>query len=164
MSGYFIIWLFRPTPEPAKMRLVAEPIMSNKLMQPVQYSPDVPSGLGPILHALDRLNDPIHLSENQVVRDLLTDRPYGNPSLCALFLRDNVSDLHGQTYSSDRSETPDQRIELTSQTKKRFITIMLRVSRSHEGISRGEREFIRQFWRALQQRQSEQLQTGNSQP
>jgi len=37
---------------------------------------------------------------------------------------------------------------------------MLRVARSQEGASHGEREFVRQFWRTLQQRQPELLQTG----
>ncbi len=131
-------------------------IMSNTLRQPAQHPPDAKLGLGPILYALDKLNDQFGQQESQRPRDVLTNRPYGDPALCALFLRDNIGDTAGETDGSGRGVKAEERVELTGQTKKRFITIMLRVSRSHEGISRGERAFIRLFWRALQQRQPEE--------
>lgn len=44
----------------------------------------------------------------------------------------------------------EKRVELNKHTKKRFVNILLRVAKAHEGISWEERTFIRQFWRELQ--------------
>lgn len=120
-------------------------------MQPVLYSPDVAVGLGSILYALSKLDGQLHQKEGKVARELLADCPHSDLSLCALFLRDNVGETVEDAYAFGLRRMMDKRIELNQQTKKRFVRILLRVARAHEGVSRQEREFIRQFWRELQQ-------------
>ncbi|WP_245565060.1 TerB family tellurite resistance protein [Spirosoma spitsbergense] len=120
-------------------------------MTPVLYSSDVAIGIGPgcIVKALAKLDGQMH-KEGQVVRELLADWPHSDLSVCALFLRDNVRETIDVARTFGLRQMANKRVELTKQTKKRFINILLRVARAHEGISREEREFIRQFWEELQ--------------
>jgi hypothetical protein len=125
--------------------------MLNKVMTPVLYSSDVAIGIGPgcIVNALAKLDGQMH-QEGQVARELLADWPHSDISVCALFLRDNVRETIDVARAFGLSQMASKRVELTKQTKKRFMSILLRVARAHEGISREEREFIRQFWEELQ--------------
>lgn len=128
--------------------------MSNTAMQPALYSsfsPDVAVGLGSIVYALTKLDGQLQKEEAKVARALLTDFPHSDLAICALFLRDNVGETVEEACAFGLRRMADKRIELNRQTKKRFINILLRVARAHEGISREERAFIRQFWRELQQ-------------
>lgn len=124
--------------------------MDNRAIQLTMYSPDVAVGLGSIVYALSKLDGHLHKEEAAVARQLLGDCPYGDLSICALFLRDNVGESIEEASAFGLRRMTANRIELNPQTKKRFISILLRVARAHEGVSREEREFIRQFWRELQ--------------
>ena len=124
--------------------------MSNLLIQPAAYSPDVAMGLGSIVYALSKLDGQLQKEEARMARELLSDCPYSDLSICALFLRDNVDESVEEATAFGLRRLADKRVELNRQTKKRFVSILLRVARAHEGISRQEREFIRQFWRELQ--------------
>ncbi len=125
-------------------------VMSNKLMQPAMYSPDIAVGLGSIVYALSKLDGQLQKEEATVARELLSDCPHSGLSLCALFLRDNVDESVEEARAFGLRRMAEKRVELNRHTKKRFINILLRVARAHEGVSREEREFIRQFWRELQ--------------
>ncbi len=114
------------------------------------YSPDVAVGLGSIVYALSKLDGQLQKEEAKVARELLSDCPHSDLSICALFLRDNVGESVEEANAFGLRRMADNRVELNQQTKKRFINILLRVARAHEGVSRVEREFIRQFWRELQ--------------
>ena len=114
------------------------------------YSPDVAVGLGSIVYALSTLDGQLQKEEAKVARELLSDCPYSDLSICALFLRDNVGESVEEASAFGMRRMADKRVELNRETKKRFIRILLRVARAHEGVSREEREFIRQFWRELQ--------------
>ncbi|WP_018618901.1 hypothetical protein [Spirosoma luteum] len=124
--------------------------MYNRAIQLAMYSPDVAVGLGSIVYALSKLDGQLQKEEAIVARELLGDCPYGDLSICALFLRDNVGESVEEASAFGLRRLAGHRVELNSQTKKRFIRILLRVARAHEGVSREEREFIRQFWRELQ--------------
>jgi uncharacterized tellurite resistance protein B-like protein len=114
------------------------------------YSPDVAIGLGSIVYALCKLDGQLHQLETKVARDLLAESPYNDLAICALFLRDNAGEPADEALAFTLCRITDKRIELTKDTKKRFISLLLRVARAHDGISRKERVFIRQFWRELQ--------------
>ena len=114
------------------------------------YSPDVAVGLGSIVYALSKLDGQLQKEEAKMARELLTDCPHRDLSICALFLRDNVGESIEEANAFALRRMAEKRVELNKQTKKRFISILLRVARAHEGVSREEREFIRQFWRELQ--------------
>jgi uncharacterized tellurite resistance protein B-like protein len=114
------------------------------------YSPDVALGLGSVVYALAKLDGNFHRKEAQTVRDLLADEPYSDLAICACFLRDNAGESIDEARAFGLRRMSDKRVELNAQTKKLFIAILLRVARAHEGISREERSFIRQFWRELQ--------------
>ncbi|WP_460979390.1 tellurite resistance TerB family protein [Spirosoma knui] len=114
------------------------------------YSPDVSMGLGSVVYALAKLDGHLQKPERDVVQELLAGEPYSDLAICACFLRDNVGETTEEAYAFGLRRMADQRIELTKQTKKRFIRILLRVAKAHEGISREERTFIRAFWQELQ--------------
>ena len=124
--------------------------MSDRPIQPAMYSPDVALGLGSIVYALSKLDGQLHREEATVARQLLSDCPHSDLSICALFLRDTVGESVEEASAFGLRRMADKSVELNKQTKKRFIRILLRVARAHEGVSREEREFIRQFWRELQ--------------
>ncbi|CAN5325194.1 hypothetical protein BH09BAC4_BH09BAC4_23540 [soil metagenome] len=113
------------------------------------YTPDVAMGLGSVVYALCKLDGQLHQQETKVARDLLTEWPYSDLAICAMFLRDNVGEPADEALAFGLRRMTDPCVELTKETKKRFVSILLRVARAHDGISREERAFIRQFWREL---------------
>ncbi|MBD2704455.1 TerB family tellurite resistance protein [Spirosoma sp. BT702] len=115
------------------------------------YSPDIAVGLGSIVYALAKLDGHLQIEEQQAAHKLLTEEPYSDLAICACFLRDNTGEAVEEAYAFGLRRMADKRLELTKQTKKRFIHILLRVARAHDGISRQERTFIRAFWHELQQ-------------
>jgi uncharacterized tellurite resistance protein B-like protein len=114
------------------------------------YSPDIAMGLGSIIYSLCKLDGQLHKDESQVARHLLAQEPYSDLAICALFLRDNVDEPFETARTFGLRRMTDKRVEISRETKKRFVSILLRVARAHDGISREERAFIRQFWRELQ--------------
>lgn len=115
------------------------------------YSADVSMGLGSIVYALAKLDGDFHHQEVKAVKALLAEEPYSDLAICACFLRDNVNETTEEAYAFGLRRMSDKRLELDQQIKKRFIHILLRVARAHEGISREERAFIRRVWQALKQ-------------
>ncbi|MFD2572013.1 TerB family tellurite resistance protein [Spirosoma soli] len=120
-------------------------------MQQTMYSPDVAMGLGSIVYALSKLDGQFQPEETKVARQLLAESPYSDLAIAAVFLRDNVGETVEEAFAFGLRRMAVKRLELNKQTKKRFVNILLRVARAHDGISREEREFIRRFWRELQQ-------------
>ena len=113
------------------------------------YSTDVAMGLGSIVYALCKL-DGQEPEETKVACARLGERPYSDLAICALFLRDNIDEPTEETGAFSLRRITDKRVEISKETKQRFVNMLMRVARAHEGISREERAFIRQFWRALQ--------------
>ena len=107
-------------------------------------------GLGSIVYALCKLDGQLQKGEATVACDLLAEGPYSNLAICAMFLRDNVGEPAQEANAFGLRRMADKRVEISRETKKRFVSILLRVARAHEGVSRQERTFIRQFWRELQ--------------
>ena len=114
------------------------------------YSPDVAIRLGSIVYALCKLDGQLHQHETKLACNTLAEGPYSDLAICALFLRDNVDEPAEEASAFGLPRLADKRVEISQETKKRFVRILLRVARAHEGISREERAFIRQFWRELQ--------------
>lgn len=110
-------------------------------------------GLGSIVYALCKLDGQFHKTEATMARELLAQGPYSDLAICAMFLRDNVDESAEEACAFGLRRMADKRVEISKDTKKRFVNILLRVARAHEGISREERAFIRQFWRELQRTQ-----------
>jgi hypothetical protein len=113
------------------------------------YSPDVSLGLGSIVYALTKLDGRVEKEASQVAQFLLREEPYGTLALSGYFLRENVQESTEEAYAFGMRRLLDKRAELTERVKKRFVTILLRVARSHQGMSQSEWLFIRRFWRAL---------------
>ena len=109
-------------------------------------------GLGSIVYALCKLDGQLHREETKLACDLLAEGSYSDLAICALFLRDNVGESAEEARAFGLCRMADKRVEISQETKKRFVNILLRVARAHDGISREERAFIRQFWRELQAR------------
>jgi uncharacterized tellurite resistance protein B-like protein len=114
------------------------------------YSPDVAMGLGSIVYALCKVDGQLHQEETKVACQLLAEGPYSDLAILTLFLRENVGEPSNEAYAFGLRRMADKRVEISKETKKRFVHILLRVARAHDGISRQERAFIRQFWRELQ--------------
>ena len=123
----------------------------NSVTQWTPYSPDVAMGLGSIVYALSKLDGQLQLEETKVARHLLAESPYSDLAISAVFLRDIVSEPVEEAFAFGLRRMAVKRVELDAPTKKRFVHMLLRVARAHEGISSEERAFIRQFWRELQQ-------------
>jgi uncharacterized tellurite resistance protein B-like protein len=147
MSGYFIIWRLRRMPDGCR----CERVLYTPTKSTYMSSPDVALGLGSVVYALAKLDGDFHRKEAQAIKSLLAGEPYSDLAICACFLRDNVGESVDEARAFDLRRMTDKRVEINADTKKRFIAILLRVARVHEGISREERAFIRQFWRELQQ-------------
>lgn len=107
-------------------------------------------GLGSIVYVLCKLEGQLHQKETKVPCELLADCSYSDLAICAMFIRDNVGAPPDEAGADGLSWMASKRVEISKETKKRFVNILLRVARAHEGISREERAFIRQFWRELQ--------------
>lgn len=113
------------------------------------YSPDLSMSLGSIVYALSKLDGRLQKEEQWTVRELLAKGPYGDLALCAFFLRENTSESGDDAYAFGMRRLIVKRQELTENIKKRFVRILLRVARAHNGISHEERLFIRQFWQEI---------------
>lgn len=101
--------------------------------------------LGSIVYALSKLDGRLQQAEVRVVNDLLRQEPFGHIALSAFFLRENSDETVEEAYAFGIRRLADPRIVFPAQTKKRFVTILLRVAQAHEGISGQERSFIWQF-------------------
>lgn len=75
----------------------------------------------------------------------------GDLMLCFRFIQENMVILGDHQRGSDRYNLKAKRIHLCEDTRKRFVNILTRTARAHEGASRQERIFIQQFWYEIQQ-------------
>jgi uncharacterized tellurite resistance protein B-like protein len=114
------------------------------------YSPDVSLALGSIVYALSKVDGHVQNEEMQIAQSLLAEGPHGSLALSGYFLRANVHESIEEAYAFGMRRLFDKRVELTERIKKRFVTILLRVARSHKGMSPAEWTFIRNFWRDIQ--------------
>lgn len=112
-------------------------------------SPDLLMGLGSVIYALSKLDGELQKEEVKAVKEILADEPHGDLAVCGFFLRDNFGYSTTEAYEAGMRRMTDEGIEINRETRKRFINILLRVARAHEGASRAEWEFIRKFWREL---------------
>ena len=114
------------------------------------YSPEISLGFGSIVYALSKLDGHVQKEETQIVQFLLAAGPHSALALSGYFLRESVQESVEDAYAFGMRRLIDKRAELTERTKRRFVTILLRVARSHEGMSPSEWTFIRTFWRDIQ--------------
>jgi uncharacterized tellurite resistance protein B-like protein len=112
-------------------------------------SPDLLMGLGSVIYALSKIDGKLQKEEIKAVREILLDEPHGDLAVCSFFLRDNFGYSTAEAYELGMRRMAGEGIEINRQTRKRFVNILLRVARAHEGASRAEWEFIRKFWREL---------------
>lgn len=106
-------------------------------------------GLGSVIYALSKIDGELQKEEVNVVREILLDEPHGDMAVCGFFLRDNFGYSTTEAYEAGMGRMSGEGIEINRQTRKRFVNILLRVARAHDGASRAEWEFIRKFWREL---------------
>jgi uncharacterized tellurite resistance protein B-like protein len=112
-------------------------------------SPDLLLGLGSVIYALSKIDGELQKEEVNAVREILLDEPHGDMAVCGFFLRDNFGYSTPEAYDAGMRRMTGEGIEINRQTRKRFVNILLRVARAHDGASRAEWEFIRKFWREL---------------
>ncbi|GHB86888.1 TerB family tellurite resistance protein [Persicitalea jodogahamensis] len=112
-------------------------------------SPDLLMGLGSVIYALSKIDGELQKEEVKAVREILLDEPHGDLAVCGFFLRDNFGYSTEEAYDTGMRRMAGEGIEVNRETRKRFINILLRVARAHDGASRAEWEFIRKFWREL---------------
>ena len=112
-------------------------------------SPDLLLSLGSVIYALSKLDGELQKEEVKAVCEILVDEPYGDLAVCGFFLRDNFGYSTHEAYDTGMRRMAGEGIEINRETRKRFVNILLRVARAHEGASRAEWEFIRKFWREL---------------
>ena len=112
-------------------------------------SPDLYMGLGSIVYALTKLDGRLQLEEQQTVKELLANIPHGDVALYTFFLRENTDETVDEAYAFGMRRLTDKRAELNEATKKKFVDMLIRVADAHDGISKKEQLFIRQFRRAL---------------
>ncbi|WP_020597983.1 hypothetical protein [Spirosoma panaciterrae] len=110
------------------------------------YSPDIALGLGSLVYALSTLDGRPHQEEMQTAKALLGREPYGSVALNGFFLREDVRESPEEAYAFGMRRLVSKRTELTDRLKRRFVATLLRVARSHKGISANEWRFIRRFW------------------
>ncbi|WP_460996084.1 TerB family tellurite resistance protein [Spirosoma harenae] len=113
------------------------------------YSPDIALGLGSLVYALSCLDGQPHKEEILIAKDLLVREPHGSLALNGFFLREDVKESTEEAYAFGMRRLVSKRTELTLKTKRRFVTLLLRVARAHKGISPNEWSFIRRFWREI---------------
>ncbi|WP_240163425.1 tellurite resistance TerB family protein [Spirosoma taeanense] len=106
-------------------------------------------GLGSLVYALSKLDGSLQREEIQTVRELFASDPHADLVIYAYFIRENTGESVDEAYAFGMRRLMAQRVELNEQTKKRFVSILRRVARAHEGISRQERAFIRRFWHEI---------------
>ncbi|GHB67321.1 TerB family tellurite resistance protein [Persicitalea jodogahamensis] len=112
-------------------------------------SPDLLIGLGSVIYALSMVDGELQKEEVEVVREILTEETHGDLAVCGFFLRNNFGYSSTEAYEAGIRRMAGEGIEINRETRKRFVNILLRVARAHEGASRAEWEFIRRFWREL---------------
>ncbi len=106
-------------------------------------------GLGSVIYALSKIDGELQKEEVNAVREILLDEPHGDMVVCGFFLRDNFGYSTTEAYEAGMRRITGEGIEINRHTRKRFVNILLRVARAHDGASRAEWEFIRKFWREL---------------
>lgn len=68
----------------------------------------------------------------------------------ANFLVENAIVLAGTGAVSDRQTYVNVPIKINQSAKNRFMSILRRVSKAHEGVSRQERLFVHRFWSQME--------------
>ncbi|GAB3738918.1 TerB family tellurite resistance protein [Spirosoma lituiforme] len=113
------------------------------------YSPDIAMGLGSIVYALLKSDGQLQPKEAKAVRQLLADYPHSSLAIGSVFLRDTVGESVEEAFAFGLRRMAYKRNELSQQTKKRFVHLLLRVAKAHDGVSHKERAFIWRFWREI---------------
>lgn len=112
-------------------------------------SPDLLLGLGSVIYSLTLVDGKLQKEEVRTLRDVLAEEPHGDVALCGFYLRQKFDYSVSEAYETGLHRIMREGILLNRETRKRFVGILLKVAKAHDGISRSEREFIRRFWREL---------------
>ncbi len=69
-------------------------------------------------------------------------------AICTSFLQEIGGSSVPETFTHETPKPADQPVLLSDKARKRFCSILRRVARGQEGLSREEQLFVRQYWQA----------------
>ncbi|MEO6287506.1 MAG: hypothetical protein ABIN80_23175 [Dyadobacter sp.] len=105
-------------------------------------------GAASVAMVLGEMEDIFKLKAGSDKQRMFPVRPHSDFVVYANFIQENTTILGHANSGSDIQ--PSANIIINETAKKRFLSILSRVIKAHEGISRQERVFVHRFWSALQ--------------
>lgn len=113
----------------------------------VMHSPYLRIGASSVAMVLGQMEDIFQLKGSQDKTSLLPTGQQSDFSVYANFLEENTIIL-GDTKAEKNVHSCT--ITINETAKNRFMSILNRVIRAHEGVSRQERIFVHRFWSEIQ--------------
>lgn len=106
-------------------------------------------GAASVAEVLGEIEDIFQLKGAPNKQRMFPARQYSDFLVYANFIQENAIIL-GNTNFGDLQPCANFPITINETAKKRFLSILNRVIKAHEGVSRQERLFVHQFWSELQ--------------
>lgn len=115
------------------------------------HSPHIATGLTTIIQALATIDAvfPKRASADQKL--IQASEPNPDLSVFANFIQENWITLSRANAAPNTLLNSEYAISINEKNKNRFISILRRVAKAQEGVSRQERLFVHQFWAELNQ-------------
>ncbi|MCE6990135.1 hypothetical protein [Dyadobacter sp. CY323] len=105
-------------------------------------------GSASVALVLANMEDTLKMSGSQRKGEPDASWQHSDFSLYANFIQENAAILgKSSTHPQQLQVNP---VKIEERDRNRFLTILSRVSRGHEGVSRQERLFVYRFWAEIQ--------------
>jgi|GEM_PF-2288557 len=112
------------------------------------HSPYLRLGVASVAVLLGEMEDIFQLKADPNKQRTFSVKRHSDFLVYANFIQENTIILGHANSGNDMQ--PSANITINETAKKRFLCILGRVIKAHEGISRQERLFVHRFWSTLQ--------------
>ena len=112
----------------------------------MMQSPYLKAGAASIATALAEMEDIFQKNDARDRESILLTRQKADFLVYVNFIQENAILFADAGFGNDRQPT----MPINPTARNRFVSLLNRVTKAHEGISRQERLFIHRFWSALQ--------------
>ncbi|MCF2492884.1 hypothetical protein [Dyadobacter chenhuakuii] len=107
-------------------------------------------GAASVAMVLAEMEDIFQKREAHEIDGMPATRQQADFDVYANFLNENAIVLGGTGAVHDQQTLVNTPIKINQSAKNRFLSILSRVTKAHEGVSRQERLFVHWFWSQIQ--------------
>lgn len=107
-------------------------------------------GAASVAMVLAEMEDILQKREAHEIDGMPSTRQQADFDVYANFLNENAIVLGGTGAVHDQQTLVNTPIKINQSAKNRFLSILSRVTKAHEGVSRQERLFVHWFWSQIQ--------------